>query len=157
MKNSQKNIENFIESSLRKTPVAMTSDDFTKNLIKAVHSEAVIAAAEAKQERFAKYILAVFSVFIAGFTVLVAVLSGSKAPETKGVDITPAIETSNNYFERFTSFIESLFVQVLHLIGLSASSRTISMVITILGIVCMFMLAERFLIRGRIKTGVGIK
>ena len=155
-----KHIDDFLDSKLRKSRVVSTTGDFTAMLMKKVQAEGKLAVEETKRDRVAKYIIGGFSAMIIGFTVFIAYLSGSEessATETTGVNFSPAFHSSTNYFEKFTSFIESVFISLLDLVGLSANSKTVSITLTILGIVCMFLLAERYLIRGKFKSSVNLK
>ena len=155
-----KHIDDFIENKLRKSPLVKTSGNFTAMLMEKIQAEGKLALEETKSDRIAKYIIGGVSSLIIGFTVLIAYLTGSKDTSTTdatGIDISPALHSSNNYFERFTSFIESIFIKSLELVGLSASSKTVSITLTILGIVCMFLLAERYLIRGKLKSSINLK
>lgn len=161
MTDTNRKIEEFIEEKLRSSRVVKTSDDFRALLMKRVAAEHKSALEEGKSDRLVKYIIGSFSTLIIGFTLALGFISGSAGnvgSRSKGIDIGPAMETSNNYLERFLSFIESIFVSALNFFGFSASSRTLTIVLLIVIVVSVFLLAERFVMRGKLRSsGVGIK
>ena len=157
---NNKHIDDFIEGKLRKSRVVNTSGDFSSMLMQKIQAEGKLALEETKTDRLAKHFIGGFSSLVIGLTILIAYLSGSRGintSETSGINISPALHSSNNLFGRFADFIESVFVQALELVGLSASSKTISIILTVIGIVCLFLLAERFLIRGKFRSSVNMK
>lgn len=157
---NNKHIDDFIESKLRKSRTVSASGSFTSMLMEKIQAEGKLAIEETKRDKLAKYLIGGFSLLVLGLTVLIAYLSGShgrSTSETTGIDISPALQSSNNIFGRFTDFIESVFIRALELVGLSASSKTIGIILTVIGIVCMFLLAERFLLRGKFRSSMNVK
>jgi len=165
MSDTNRKIEEFIDEKLRGSRLTRTSDNFTQLLMKRAAAEHKSALEEGKWDRLVKYIIGSFSTGIIAFTIVLGFISGSSGSvsnKTRGIDIGPAVETSNNYLERFLSFIESGFLNVMNFIlnifGLSANSRTFTAILLVVLIISVFLVAERFILRGRLRSsGLGIK
>ena len=108
--------------------------------------------AESKSDRVVKYVIGSFTALLIGITVLMGVLSKSSSSPVTGrenaVNFSPAIESSNNYLERFISFVQYIFMSLLNLLGISASSKSFSIALMIIVVVTLFLAADRFLMRG---------
>ena len=152
---NNKKIDEFIEAKLRSSGSGYSpAGDFNKNLMVRIREENTLALADLKQNKLAKYILGGFISFVIGFTVLLGYLSGSKAPATTSgrFNIEPTIETSNNYLNQFITGIENVFSKTMEYLGLSANTRTIEIIAGLLIAFALFMLADKFLVRGRLRT-----
>ena len=161
MANTNRKIEEFIDGKLRSSRIERTSDNFSALLMKRIAVEHKSALEESKSDRLVKYAIGSFSMLIIGFTLVLGFISGttsSAGSRQNGIDIGPAMETSNNYLELFLSFIQSVFVGALNFLGVTFSSRTITIVLLIALVAAVFLIGERFVLRGKLRSsGVGIK
>jgi hypothetical protein len=165
MADTNRKIEDLIDGKLRGSRLTRTSDNFTQLLMKRAAAEHKFALEESKWDRLVKYIIGSFSTGIIALTVVLGFISGSSGSvsnKSRGIDIGPAVETSNNYLERFLSFLESAFLSVMNFIlnffGLSANSRTFTVILLVVLVVSVFLAAEKFVLRGRLRSSsIGIK
>ncbi len=165
MSDTNRKIEEFIDEKLRGSRLARTSDNFTQLLMKRAAAEHISALEEGKWDKLVKYIIGSFSMGIIALTVVLGYISGSSGSvsnKPRGIDIGPAVETSNNYLERFLSFFESAFLSVmnfvLNLFGLSANPKTFTIILLVVLVISVFLVAERFVLRGRLRSpSIGIK
>ncbi len=155
MQNTNRKIEEFIDEKLRGSRVTKTSGDFGVHLMKRIAEEHKSAKEESKWDRLVKYIIGSFGFLLIGFTVTLGLISGTssdvKSPST-GINFSPAVETSNNYLERFLGFIESVFMGVLNFFGLSSNTRTFTVILLVAAVVGVFLLAERFVLKSRLRS-----
>lgn len=78
----------------------------------------------------------------------------SKIESTK-VRIEPTIESSSNYIQQFVSFIASSSVSVLNFLGLTATPKTLSIILYLLGVFILYIIADKIFLRGRLKSSQG--
>lgn len=155
MQNNNRKIEEFIDEKLRSSRVTKTSGDFSVHLMKRIALEHKSAKEESRWDSLVKYIIGSFSFLLIGFTVALGFISGTSKgvnnPST-GINFSPAVETSNNYLERFIGFMESVFMGVLNFFGLSSNMRTFTVILLVAAVVGVFLLAERFVLRSRLRS-----
>jgi hypothetical protein len=148
-------IDEFIEGKLRQTKLESTSSDFKQFVIKRVKSEYKTYGEEERRDRIAKYIIGVFSAIMVGFTVILGYIAKSDIDSTvksTGITIEPTVETSNNILQQFLSYIQSFFINLLGMLGLSASPQTVSIVIGLVLAVIFYVVADRVFLKGRLKS-----
>ncbi len=148
-------INELIESKLRKSRQADASDDFTSFVMKRVKSEYSSFAAEARRDRIAKYIIGAFSSLVLIFTIVIGFIAKSEVSsevESTGIRIEPTVETSNNIVQQFLSYISTFFENVLGFFGLSATVQNLSIIIGLILIVVFYFLADRVLLKGRLRS-----
>jgi len=158
MANNNRKIEEYIENNLRRSSLVHTSESFTNRLMNKVTSESRSVIQEIKTERIAKYIISIFISLALGVTVIVGYLTGGEVNskiESTSVKIEPTIETSSNYIQQFVSFIASSSVSVLDFLGLTATSKTLSMILYLLGVFILYVIADRIFLKGRLKSSQG--
>ena len=109
---------------------------------------------ELKRDRIAKYIISAFCSMVVMITVAIGLLSGSQKSTSvsNNFSIEPALETSNNYLNQFFAFIQNIFSKVLDVFGLSYSPRSFEIILGLLLAISLFMLADRILIKGKLKS-----
>ncbi len=151
----ERKINEFIESKLRKSKPEAASGDFTSFVMKRMQSEYKSMKAEVRRERIAKYIIGAFSSLMVIFTVIIGYLAkseiGSEVKST-GIKIEPTVETSNNILQQFLAFMSAFFENVLGFFGLTATTQNISIIIGLVLIVLFYFLADRVLLKGRLKS-----
>jgi hypothetical protein len=161
MQNSNRKIEQFIDEKLRGSRINRTSDNFTALLMKRAAAEHKSALEESKWDRLVKYIIGSFSLLIIGSTIVLGFISGSSSNvnnPSRGIDISPAVETSNNFLDRFLGLIQSAFVNVLNFLGFTTGSKSITIIFLVVVAALVFLLAERFVLRNRLRSsGVTLK
>lgn len=152
--NDQKKIEEYLDNRLRNARLVKPSEEFTSGLMFKIQEESKLAKEESKRDRIAKYIIGSFSSLVIVVTVIIGILSGSHPSSnvTKNFSIEPTIETSNNYLNQFFTFIQNIFSKVLDLLGLSFSSSSFGIVVGLLIAVTLFLLADKLLVRGKLKS-----
>jgi hypothetical protein len=157
MANNRK-IEEYIENNLRRSSLIQTSEGFTNRLMQKVTAENRSAVEEIKRERIAKYIITFFISMTLGVTVIIGYLTGGEVNskiESTNVRIEPTIETSSGYIHQFVNFIASSSVSVLHFLGLTATPKTLNIILYLLGVFILYIIADRIFIRGRLKSSHG--
>jgi len=161
MTDIKRNIDRFLDEKLRSSGVSKTSEAFSSFLMNRISEENKKILAESKSDRVVKYVIGSFTALLIGITVLMGVLSGSSASvhssRETAVNFSPAIESSNNYLERFISFIQSIFAGLLNLLGISASSKSFSIILMIVAVVTLFLAADKFLMRGKLRSETTMK
>jgi hypothetical protein len=151
----KRKIEEFINSKLRQAKLENTSSDFSGFVMKRVSSEYKSYVEEEKRERVAKYIIGAFSAMMVIFTFIVGFLAKSdinSAAQSTGISIEPTVETSNNIVLQFLGYIQNFFVNVLAMLGLTATPQTISLIIGFILIVIFYFLADRVFLKGKLKS-----
>lgn len=154
MANNRK-IEEYIENNLRRSSLIHTSEGFTSRLMQKVTAESRSAIEEIKRERIAKYIITFFITMALGVTVIIGLLTGGEVNskiESTNVSIEPTIETSSNYIHQFVNFIASSSVSVLNFLGLTATPKTLNIILYLLGVFILYIIADRIFLRGRLKS-----
>lgn len=151
---NNKKIEEFLEAKLRGAGGYKPSGDFGRNLMVRIHEENVVAREEKKTNKLAKYIIGGFSSFVVGLTIILGLLSRSKSTVSAPgrFNIEPALDTSNNYINRFFGFISDMFGKAMDLLGLSSTPRAIELVAALLIAFVLFMIADKIFVRGRLRT-----
>ena len=155
MQENNRKIESFIDERLRNSRTAKASEGFSSLLMKRIAAEHSAALEESKGDRLVKYIIGSFSTLIIGVSVVLAAISGSSVPSGNtptGVNFTPAMETTGNYFQRFLGFIESAFLSVLNFFGLAANSKTFTIIIFVVLVALVFLAAERFILHRKLRS-----
>ena len=152
--NNQKKIEDFIDDRLRRSGTSKPSVDFTSSLMLRIQEESRLAKEESKRDTIAKYIISVFCSLVVIGTIAIGILTGSKKSMSisKNFSIEPAIETSNNYFNQFLTLIQNFFSRVLDVFGLTYSPRSFEIILGLLLIISLFMLADRILVKSKLKS-----
>jgi hypothetical protein len=161
MADKNRYIEAFIDNKLRKSSLKKTSGGFTKVLMERVHAENKSVLEESRRDRIAKYIIASFSTFIIGFTVVIGYLSGSRgsvSPDTQtGVNIDSTVESSSSFLQQFLFYVQSFFVKILEFLGVSINPNTLLISMVVIFVVGVFLLGERLFIRSKYKSSVQLK
>lgn len=155
MSNTNRKIDDFIDDKLRGSKLSFTSGDFKVHLMKRLAAEHKAAIEESKWDKLVKYIIGSFSFGIIALTVTLGILSGSSSGVTSqgtGVNFGPAVETSNNYLERFFGFFQNVFVGILNFLGFSARPKTFTILLIAVLVIAVFLAAERFVLRGRLRS-----
>lgn len=152
---NQRKIEDYLEQKLRRGEVKNTSADFPQLVMRRVQVEHSLVVKEARRERKIKWSIFGFISFTLLFTFFVTFFSkssGKDTTDTRGFNLNPAIETSTGLADRLVGYIEAGFSYILSLLGLSLSSQTMKLVMIIGGIVLLFFLVERFILRSKLKS-----
>jgi hypothetical protein len=147
--------EEFIDSKLRQAKLENTSSDFTGFVMKRVNSEYKSYVEEEKRDRVAKYIIGAFSALMVVFTFILGFLAKSdisSAEQSTGISIEPTVETSNGIVMQFLGYIQNFFVNVLAMLGLTASPQTISLIVGLILVVVFYFLADRVFLKGKLKS-----
>jgi len=147
--------EEFIDSKLRQAKLENTSSDFTGFVMKRVNSEYKSYVEEEKRDRVAKYIIGAFSALMVIFTFILGFLAKSdisSAEQSTGISIEPTVETSNGIVMQFLGYIQNFFVNVLAMLGLTASPQTISLIVGLILVVVFYFLADRVFLKGKLKS-----
>jgi len=155
MTNKPKKIEEYIDNKLRSSAVSRLSDDFNKHLMTKVSADYRIFASEAKTDRIIKYAIGSFISIVLGIIVLFGVVSKSSEQvegNSTGININPAVQTSSNYLEKFIGFIQNIFVDILGSFGLTVSPSTIVIFLVGVFVIVLFLMGEKFLLKGRLKS-----
>ena len=152
--NNNKKIDEFLDEKLRKAGGFTLPADFSKNLMVRINEESAQVREELKTNKLAKYILGGFSSFVIGLTILLGLLSGSKSQVTAPgrFNIEPTLETSNDYINRFFTFISDTFTKAVGLLGLSSSPHTVELIAALVIAFVLFMAADRIFIKGKLRT-----
>lgn len=151
----KRKIEEFIDSKLRQAKLENTSSDFTGFVMKRVSSEYKSYVEEEKRDRVAKYIIGAFSALMVIFTFILGFLAKSdisSAEQPTGISIEPTVETSNGIVMQFLGYIQNFFVNVLAMLGLTASPQTISLIAGLILVVVFYFLADRVFLKGKLKS-----
>ena len=151
----KRKIDEFIESKLRQAKPENTSSDFSRFVMKRVSSEYKSYVEEEKRDRVAKYIIGAFSSLMVVFTFILGYLAKSDINSTvksTGINIEPTVETSNNIVLQFLGYIQNFFVNVLAMLGLTATPQTISMIVGLVLVVAFYFLADRYFLKGKLKS-----
>ena len=161
MTDIKRNIDRFLDEKLRSSGVSGTSDAFGGFLMNRIADENKKILAENKSDRIVKYMIGSFTALLIGITVLMGLLSGSSSSvhssRETAVNFSPAIESSNNYLERFISFVQNIFAGLLNLLGISASSKSFSIILMVVAVVMLFLAADKFLMRGKLRSQATMK
>ena len=151
----KRKIDEFIESKLRQAKLENTSSDFSSFVMKRVSSEYKSYVEEEKRDRAAKYIIGAFSALMVIFTFILGFIAKSdisSATQSTGISIEPTVETSNSIVMQFLGYIQNFFVNVLAMLGLTASPQTISLIIGFVLVVIFYFLADRVFLKGKLKS-----
>ena len=151
----KRKIEEFINSKLRQAKLENTSSDFSQFVMKRVNSEYKSYVEEEKRDRAAKYIIGAFSALMVIFTFIVGFLAKSdisSVEQSTGISIEPTVETSNGIVMQFLGYIQNFFVNVLAMLGLTASPQTISLIVGLILVVVFYFLADRVFLKGKLKS-----
>lgn len=151
----KRKIEEFINSKLRQAMLENTSSDFNSFVMKRVSSEYKSYVEEEKRDRVAKYIIGAFSALMVIFTFILGFLAKSdinSATQSTGISIEPTVETSNGIVMQFLSYIQNFFVNVLAMLGLTATPQTVSLIIGFILVVVFYFLADRVFLKGKLKS-----
>jgi hypothetical protein len=151
----KRKIDEFIESKLRQMKPESTSSDFSGFVMKRVSSEYKSYVEEEKRDRAAKYIIGAFSALMVIFTFVLGFLAKSdinSAAQSTGISIEPTVETSNNFILQFLGYVQNFFVNVLGLLGLTATPQTISMIVGLVLVILFYFLADRYFLKGKLKS-----
>ena len=153
---NKKKIEDFLEAKLRGAGGFTLPGDFSRNLMVKIQEENAQAREEMKTNKLAKYIIGGFSSFVIGLTIILGLLSGSKSTVSSPgrFNIEPAIDTSNNYINRFFGLISDMFAKVVSLLGLSNTSNTVELIAALVIAFVLFMIADRIFVRGRLRSNL---
>lgn len=155
MINTQKKIEEYIDNKLRSSVLSRPSDNFNRFLMEKVAAEYRVYASEAKTDRIIKYAIGSFVTIVIGIIVLFGIVSKpSQQPvgNTTGINISPAVQTSSNYLEKFISFIQTIFIDALGSLGLTITPSTITLFLVGLLVIGLFLMGEKLLLKGRLKS-----
>ena len=148
-------IDRFIESKLRQGKLETPSAGFTQFVMKRAGSEYKSSAAEEKRDRAAKYIIGIFSALMVGFTVFMGYIAKSELSSTvrsTGVSIEPTVQTSNNFIQNFLAYIQSFFLNLLDLLGFSATPQSVIIIIGLILVLAFYLLADRIFLKGKLKS-----
>lgn len=148
-------IDEFIDSKLRQSRLESTSPGFTQFVMKRANSEYKSLAAEEKHDRVAKYIIGIFSALMVGFTVFMGYIAKSELSSTvrsTGVSIEPTVQTSNNFIQNFLAYIQSFFVNLLALLGFSATPQSVIIIVGLVLVLAFYLLADRIFLKGKLKS-----
>jgi hypothetical protein len=151
----KRKIEEFIENKLRQAKLENTSSDFSQFVMKRVRSEYKSFAEEEKRDRVAKYIIGAFSALMVIFTFILGFLAKSdinSAAQSTGITIEPTVETSNNIVLQFLGYIQNFFVNVLAMLGLTATPQSISLIVGLVLVILFYFLADRVFLKGKLKS-----
>ncbi len=149
-----KRIEKFLETKLRNSESFAPSGSFNKTLMVRIIEENKMAMEEIKSNKLAKYIIGGFSSFVIALTVILGILSRGKTSVStpNKFNIEPTIETSNSYFNQFLSAVQNVFSKAMEFLGLTSSSHTVEIVVGLLIALTLFMLADKFFVRGKLRS-----
>ena len=151
MADTGKKIDRYIDSLLSQAEVPDTSPEFTKFLMERVGREYRSALEERKRDRIARYIIGFLTIFILGVSITIGYVFGSKESTTSSpvVDISPAVETSRDYLQRFIDFVLGMPAGLFDMLGLSLMPQTVSIILSVVGIIALFAAADRVFLKGK--------
>jgi hypothetical protein len=155
MIDKHKKIEEYIENKLRNLALNQPSKDFNKFLMEKITAEYRVYTSEARTDKIIKYSIGSFVAIVIGIIILSGVASKSSQQvegNFTGINISPAVQTSGNYLDKFIAFIQNIFIEVMGSLGLTISPSTITLFLVGLFVVALFVLGEKFLIKGRLKS-----
>jgi uncharacterized membrane protein len=155
MADNNRKIEEYIDNALRRSSIYNTSANFTSVLMERVTAESKTAVEELKRDRIAKYIIGTFISLTLFVTVIIGYLSGGEVNskiETSRVRIQPTIETSSDYVQQFVGYIKTFSMGILNYLGLSATPKALSILLSLLFVFALYLAADRIFLKGRLKT-----
>lgn len=143
-----------IEQKLKDAKCLKVSKSFTPILMTKVTEEFRIILEERKSDKIAKYIIACFTLII----VIIAFMAGylfqsdSSSQGATWININPLIETLSSYFQRFIGFVELVFMKLLETLGLPSPAYSISYLLGLITVICLFLLSDRIFLSGKLKS-----
>jgi hypothetical protein len=159
MREKNKFIEDFIESKLSKSELKRTTGDFTKHLMNRITAENKALMEERKSDRIVKYAIGSFSFFMLAFTVVLGIVSKTASvtsPDSAGVGF-DSVQTSNSMIETMVYYIQEFFVNILRFFGVTISSGTVTIMLVVILLVAVFLIGERFILKGKLRSRVQLK
>lgn len=151
-----KKIEEFLENKIRNSSAAVkTSDDFTELLMKRINAENNLIADEVKNDKIARNIIISFVSLIVIMIGLIAFSSkGSDADVTNSntIKVQPAVQTSNEMITQVLLFFKNIFFEVFNYLGINFSMNTLLILLIVIGVIAVFMLVEKLLVRSKLKS-----
>lgn len=159
MRDKNKYIEDFIESRLRNSTLKRSSGDFTNHLMKRINAENKAFLEERKSDRIVKYAIGSFSFLMLAFTFVLGFVS--KTPSVSSTDSAEvgldSVQTSNSLIDSMVYYIQGFFVNILKFFGVSLSSGTVTIILVIILLVAIFLIGERFILKGKLRSGIQLK
>lgn len=135
-----KNIDSYLDNSIRQSLLNDTSSDFTFELMKRVELEKEFAKEDGKTSRMAKYIIGGFvSLLIAFVVMFVFVLNTNQESKDAGF--------FNGVVDRFSGIIESISVMITETFGLVFDSQTSIIILLAMVFVFLFSFADRIIFK----------
>lgn len=135
-----KNIDSYLDSSIRQTLRNDVSSDFTFELIKRVELEKEFAKEDVKTSRMAKYIIGGFVTLLIAFVVMFAfVLNTNQESKDAGF--------FNSVVDRFSGIVESMSVMITGTFGLVFDSQTSIIILLAMVFVFLFSFADRVIFK----------
>lgn len=159
MRDKNKYIEDFIESRLRKSGLKRASGDFSKHLMKRITAENKALLEERKSDRIVKYAIGSFSFFMLAFTVVLGIISKTasvSSPDSAGVGF-DSVQTSNSLINSLVYYVQEFFINILKFFGVTISSGTVTIILVVVLLVAVFLIGERFILKGKLRSGVQLK
>ena len=159
MRDKNKFIEDFIESRLRNSSLERASGDFTKHLMKRITAENKALMEERKSDRIVKYAIGSFSFLMLAFTVVLGIVSKTanvSSPDSAGVGF-DSVQTSNSLIDTMVYYVQEFFINILKFFGVSISSGTVTIIMVVILLVAVFLIGERFILKGKLRSGIQLK
>lgn len=159
MRDKNKFIEDFIESKLRKSGLKRASGDFTTHLMQRITAENKALMEEKKSDRIVKYAIGSFSFLMLAFTFVLGFISKSSkitSSDSAGVGF-DSVQTSTSLIETMVYYIQEFFISILRFFGVSLSSGTVTIILVVVLLVAVFLIGERFIMKGKLRSGVELK
>lgn len=140
MPDDNKNLDSFLDNSIRQSLHESVSDDFSNELMKRVEIEKEFAREDVKTYRMAKYIVGLFAFLLAAFVGLLTLIINTNQ-ESKDVGV------FNSMVDRFSTFIESLSFAASDTLGISLNFQSALMIFVAMICILLFTFADKSLFK----------
>jgi hypothetical protein len=157
MRDKDKIIDEALEARLRKSRSYKASGDFTQHLMKRIMAENKALQEERKSDRVVKYIIGSFSFLMLAFTFLLGYISKSASGSESTGEVFETVQRSNSLLSSMVYYVQVFFRNVLEFFGVSLSSSSINIILVVLLVAVIYLVGERLLLRGKLRSGVQVK
>jgi Zn-dependent protease len=145
-------IDKFIDEQFRTAKVEKAKPELTSFVMKRVIAEQKYILEERKQDRVIKYSISSILALVFGFVIFVSFSTSESSSASDKFNMSPAIESTNSFFTQLVEYAQNIALGVLGLIGVSYTNKTFSMILLIAAAIGLFLAAERFLVRPKLKS-----
>jgi hypothetical protein len=148
------NFDKYLDSKLRKSGIAKTSDNFTRLLMDKIQADYAIEAELRKRDRAANYIIGFFSSLIGIITIMTGYFYiSTRAEEVSRFNnyIYSGSDAGLGFFERFTIFIQDLSLKITSILGFNQSSSFVNVIMLLIILSALYLLSDRIFMKHRTK------